>query len=290
MGRQPAAPGRAALLPGILDQRPEAGQDALVVRQPRVAGRHRTRIDRGVGVPEEHRVVPELAGQEGDVREAGVERGAVEDRAVAVLVRPRVQARPRRPAGCGVGPVVGEEHASGGQRVQGRRLHDGVAEGREAVAPPLVQRDEQARCEPGACRHSCPSRAYGPRAIRPDGATAGRHGAHEVRTDVPPSLIPKSIIQAPTRGAHARRTARPPETGTPEAERCAAPCFVHRLLLRAGPRTGLPPGAGRHHQFVPVGICLGVHCVGLDHRVHLARPLPFSSLLRSPCLYILSNV
>ena len=143
MGREPTAPGRAPLLPGILDEGPEARQDALVVRQPRVARRHRARIDRGVGVAEEDRVVSALPRQQRHVREAGVERRAVEDRAVPVLVRARVQAGPRGPARRGVRPVIGEEHAPGGQRVERRRLHHRVAQGREAVAPPLVERDEQ---------------------------------------------------------------------------------------------------------------------------------------------------
>ena len=59
---EPAPPGRAALLPGVLDQGAETRQDALVAEQPRVARRHRPRIDRGVGVPEEHGVVARLRG------------------------------------------------------------------------------------------------------------------------------------------------------------------------------------------------------------------------------------
>ena len=54
---QPAPPGGAPLLPGVLDDGAEAGQHALVAEQPRVAGRHRARIDRGVRVAEEDRVV-----------------------------------------------------------------------------------------------------------------------------------------------------------------------------------------------------------------------------------------
>ena len=70
--------------------------------------------------------------------------------------------------------------------------------------------------------------------VRPDGRMAGRmagsragHRAaarrgHEVRMDAPPSRVPKSISQAPRRGALTRCTARPPVTGIPAAERCIA--------------------------------------------------------------------
>ena len=53
-----------------------------------------------------------------------------------------------------------------------------------------------------------------------------------MRTVAPPSLVPKSMSQEPTRGATARRTARPPAAGGPEAERCAAPGSVVSSILR----------------------------------------------------------
>ena len=59
---------------------------------------------------------------QGDVGEAGVERGAVEQRPVLMLVRPRVQAGSRRTAGRGIGPMVGEQHTSPGQCVECRGL------------------------------------------------------------------------------------------------------------------------------------------------------------------------
>ena len=143
VGRQPATPCGAPLLPGVLDEDPEAREDPLVAGQPRVAGRHGARIDGGVGVAEENGVVPALAGKQGHVGEPRVQRSAVQDGAVAVLVRARVEAGARRPARRGVGPVIGEEHAARGQRIERRRLQHRMPQGREAVTAPLVQRDEQ---------------------------------------------------------------------------------------------------------------------------------------------------
>ena len=142
-GGQPASPGRGVLFPGVLDQWPEPGQHALVAEEARIAGRDRARIDRGVGVAEEDRVVPHVPGDQSDVGEASVERGAVEQRTVPVLIRPGVEAGPRRAAGRGVGPVVGEEHAAAGQRVERGRLQQWVAQRGQAVAPPLVEGDEE---------------------------------------------------------------------------------------------------------------------------------------------------
>ena len=62
---------------------------------------------------------------------------------MVVQVHPGVEARPARAAGSRAGPVVGEQDTAGGQRVEGRRLEEGMAEGRQGVASPLVERDEQ---------------------------------------------------------------------------------------------------------------------------------------------------
>src|SRR5665213_2134728 len=55
----------------------------------------------------------------------------------------RIQAGTGRTTRCGVGPMVGEPHARGGQPVECWRLYDRVTGGRQAVPAPLVNRDEQ---------------------------------------------------------------------------------------------------------------------------------------------------
>ena len=262
-GGQPAPPGRGVLFPGVLDQWPEPGQHALVAEEARIAGRDGARIDRRVGVAEEDGVVPHVPGDQGNVGEPGVERGAVEQRTVPVLIRPGVKAGPRRAAGRRVGPMVGEEHAAAGQRIERGRLQQGVAQCGQAVAPPLVEGDEEhvargrhgdtladgrrsswpmCRCRCGGaevsvcrCRGAATSRHVWVRRCadcrradprvrsrRPDGGAAGGSRAHEVRMDAPPRRVPKSMSQAPRRGALTRCTARPPVTGIPAAERCVA--------------------------------------------------------------------
>ena len=130
LGGQPPAPLAAAGLQGIVDAR--RGSRAAPPRSERSRGssaREGARVEAGVGVPEQHRVVAGLAGQQRDVGEAGVERGAVVDRPVVVQVGPRVEAGPRRPARRGVRPVVGEQRALAasrssvgrGRRPDGRR-------------------------------------------------------------------------------------------------------------------------------------------------------------------------
>ena len=143
LGGQPCAPRRTSLLPRVFDHGPEPGEDALVREQAGVTRRDRARIDGGIGVPEEDGVVTQVTGQARHIGEAGVEWGAVEHRAVAVLVGAGVQAGPGGTAGRRVGPVIGEENAAPGQGIEGGRAHDGVAECREAVSSPLVDRDEQ---------------------------------------------------------------------------------------------------------------------------------------------------
>ena len=143
LGRQPSAPLPAARLPRLVEHRPEAGEDLLVGAEARVVPRKGPGVEAGVGVPEQHRVVAGVAGQQGDVGEPGVERGAVVHRPVVVQVGARVEARPRRPARRGIGPVVGEQRALRGQTVEGRRGEHRMAEGRQTVTPPLVHGDEQ---------------------------------------------------------------------------------------------------------------------------------------------------
>ena len=237
---EPAAPRRAPLLPGVLDQDPESRQDPLVAEEPRVTGRHRARIDRGVRVPEEDRVVPQLPRHQRHVREARVQRGPVEDGTVPVLIGTRVETRPRRAAGRRVGPVVREEHAPCCQCVENRRLHHRMAEGRKAVTAPLVECDEQHAAGRRHAATLADQRGLEPR--RPTGRRGTRPPqAQDVRTDAPPSLVPNSISQEPTRGATARRTARPPATGSPVAERCVAPESLIRATGRRAVRLDPAP-------------------------------------------------
>ena len=96
---------------------------------------------------------------------------------------------------------------------------------REAVTAPLVERDEQHVAGAGHV------------ATLVDGGPSHRGGRQlDVRIDVPPSRVPKAISQAPNRGATARRTARPPVTGMPVAERCGA------LMLLAATAPAVGPG------------------------------------------------
>ena len=153
--REPATPGRAPPFPRVENEGAESWKDSLVAEQPRVAGCDGARIDRRVRVPEEHGVVALLPRQKGHVGEAGVEGSAIQERAVPVLVRTRVETRPRRPARRRVGPVIGEQHPTRRQGVKRRRLHDRVIECRQAVPTPLVERDEEHVRAHRACRHSC---------------------------------------------------------------------------------------------------------------------------------------
>ena len=57
--------------------------------------------------------------------------------------------------------------------------------------------------------------------------------------EAPPSRVPKSISQAPRRGALTRCTARPPVTGIPAAERCFAPDSRGAAAIRRA--ADLPP-------------------------------------------------
>ncbi len=174
---EPAPPRRAPLFPGVLDQSPKARQHALVAEKPRVLRWHHARIDRGVGVPEEDGVVAEGAREERDVGEPRVQWCAVQKGAVVVLIGAGVEAGSRGPARRCIGPVVGEQHAPGGQIIQCRGLEHTMAQGGEAVATPLIQRDEQhvagrRHVATLAHRDRMPgaARSHEPGAAEPDGA------------------------------------------------------------------------------------------------------------------------
>ena len=264
---EPPSPRRAPLLPRVLDQGAESRQHALVAEQPRVTGRHGARIDRGVRVPEEHRVVARLTGQERHVGEPGVQRRAVEDRAIAVLVRARVEAGPRRPARRRVGPVVGEQDAAAGQGVEGRRLDDRMAERRQAVPAPLVERDEE---DVAGGRHATTLADVARPRARPAGrkarATGPRPGSR--RADRRPSELGPELDQPGTERVVPRPGAplghRSPGGRWPSAAPPAS------SLAAASPRRH-SPRTRRSHQIPPVGVGQGLHCPGLDH--------PFTSLV-----------
>ena len=262
---EPASPRRAPLLPRVLDQGAESRQHALVAEQPRVAGRHGARIDRGVRVPEEHRVVARLTSQERHVGEPGVQRGAVENGAIAVLVRARVEAGPRGSARRRVGPVVGEQDAAAGQGVQGRRLEHRMAERRQAVAAPLVERDEE-DVAGGGMPQLLPMRGR-PEPGRPAGWRGDRPRPGSRRADRRSSELRPELDQP---GSEARRhgPVHCSATGHRESGGRALrrPDVARRLAARArSPRTR------RGHQIPPVGVGLGLHCPASGSSVHLAR-------------------
>ncbi len=120
LGGQPVTPLAASGLPRVVHHRPEPGQHLLVGAEPGVVGGEGSGVEAGVGVTEEDRVVAGLAGQHGNVGEAGVEGRPVVDRPVVVEVGAGVEAGPRRTAGRGVGPVVGEQRPACGQAVEVR--------------------------------------------------------------------------------------------------------------------------------------------------------------------------
>ena len=140
---EPARPRRLVVV-GQTDDLTKSRQHPLVAPQPRVVGiGDRPRIDGGVGVTEQDRVIAGRPGFERDIGEPGVERRAVLHRTMVLEVHAGVQRSPARPARRSDGPVTGERHAAGGQRVERRRLHDRVPERAHTVTPPLIDRDEE---------------------------------------------------------------------------------------------------------------------------------------------------
>ena len=140
---EPAGPARLVVL-GEHQRGSEAGQHALVVAQPGIVGiAHQVRVDGGVGVAEQGGVVTDGPGLPGDVGEPVAQRGAVAHRSVVHEVQTGVQRCPARTTRRGDRPVVGEADAPGGEPVQVRGANHRMPRGREAVAPPLVDGDEQ---------------------------------------------------------------------------------------------------------------------------------------------------
>ena len=277
--RQPPSPGGTSLFPGIFDQGAESRQDSFVAEQPRITRRDRAWIDRGVRVAEEHGVVARGTSQQRHVGEAGVQRRSVEDGTIAMLVGARVQAGTGRSARCRIGPVVREEDAPAGKGVERGRFDDRMAQSREAVAAPLIKRDEQ----DVACRRHPTllpmSRSLEPG--RPVGRRCDRPGqTQDVRIVAPPSFVPNSINQAPRRGATARCTARPPGTGSPVAERCrvatSSPPPRRGALAAGQPKPSDPAGEQLPATALPSsGSSVHLACFGpsplAHHKSHPTR-------------------
>ena len=129
---------------GYVEHRVEAGQDAVVRRQPRIVGpAGETWIERLVGVAEQHRFVAGAPGGERDRVEPGVEWRAVGDDPMVHLVHARVEAGPTGPAGCRLAVVVRQPHPGTREGVEVRRAHERMSGSGQAVAAELVERDEQ---------------------------------------------------------------------------------------------------------------------------------------------------
>ncbi len=139
---EPGDPGQVAVGQVGLGAEPRedalVGGEAVIVGVVDLAG-----IGALVGVAEQRGVIARSAGHAGDVVEAVVERRPVEYHPVVHLVRAGVQAGPPGRAGRRLAVVAGEQRAIAGQAIEVRGAHDGMADGRQAVAAELVQRDQQ---------------------------------------------------------------------------------------------------------------------------------------------------
>ena len=138
---QPPVPGLPVLWE--VQRHPESGKGSLVVLEARIVVGNGARVHRGIRMAEQHRVVPGCTGLQGHVGEAGVQRRAVLDRPVDVLVGTGQQAGPAGATGGSLGVVRGEPDALGGEAVQVRSLHHRMSGRAETVAAPLVEGDEQ---------------------------------------------------------------------------------------------------------------------------------------------------
>ena len=134
-------PGRAGL--AARDQLREAGQHAGVAGERRALGMMLPRVGAGVRIADQPRRVSRPARLEGEVGKARVERRAVAHRAVVHHVHAGEQRGAARTAGCALREVVAEQHPLGGEGVETGRLDHGMAQGREAVAAPLVRGDDK---------------------------------------------------------------------------------------------------------------------------------------------------
>lgn len=122
----------------------ETRQHSLIMREPPIGGvGYVARVGGLIGVAEQHGVVTGAAGEQRDVVEAAVERGAVGDHPVVHLIHARVQTRAAWRAWRALAVVVGKSHASVSEAIEVRRLHQFMASNRKAVCSKLVERYEQ---------------------------------------------------------------------------------------------------------------------------------------------------
>ena len=120
-----------------------ACQRALIGAQGGVTRIAPTRVGAGVGITKKYRVKPQFAHLLGQIRMALVQRCAVAPDPVVHQVEASVQARARRTTRRGDREMLLEQHPIGCQRVQVRCFEHSVPQRREALATPLICRNEQ---------------------------------------------------------------------------------------------------------------------------------------------------
>ncbi len=137
---------------GQVEDGTEPGEHTLVGPEAGIVGVERTGVGALVGVAEQHRVVAERAGLERHVREAGVERRAVERGPVVAEVLPGEERGPAGSARGRLGVVLPEEDPLGREAVEVRGTHRRMPEHRQAGSAPLVERDQQDPIRPIAIK------------------------------------------------------------------------------------------------------------------------------------------
>ena len=122
----------------------EPREDALVGVEPRIVGTiGMTRVDPLIGVAPERGLVARPERGASDVVEPVVEGSPVAHHTVVELIGAGVQACSPRRARRGLAVVPSEPNATRSEAIEVRRTHHGMTRHRQAVAPELVQRDEQ---------------------------------------------------------------------------------------------------------------------------------------------------
>ena len=129
-------------------------QRAFEGAQRRVLRVQAARVGTGIRVTKQNRVVTVAAHFQRDVGMAPVQRRSVAPGAVVHQVQTGLHARARRPARRGNRKMPFKQYAVRRQRVQMRGLHDRMTQRREALATPLVRRNEEnlaRRCHLPVC-------------------------------------------------------------------------------------------------------------------------------------------
>lgn len=101
------------------------------------------RVGAEIGKAEKGGIVAGLAHLTRDIGMTVIQRRPVRHRAMIMQIESRVETGARRPTGCRLRVVAAKQGAFGRQRVQIRRVHDRMAEGREAFTPPLIRSNEK---------------------------------------------------------------------------------------------------------------------------------------------------